>query len=181
MPVPEPESREPASSESIGGWRSQSVWLKLMLAVSLVFVALGVYRCSMELEPPDGPRLVRVERATVDAPDSLFAVPADSMAALTSRLFARELGEASGIDVTLQQDPSTWAVVRLHVRALPDSRIELAGTAASVLGGRRLAVVSAVDSPDRLREMAAAAARDMASELDAIASQVTRQSRAERQ
>jgi hypothetical protein len=36
------------------GWRSQSVWLKLMLLVSIVLIAVGMYRCSMELTPQNG-------------------------------------------------------------------------------------------------------------------------------
>ncbi|MBN2565484.1 MAG: hypothetical protein JXB46_07210 [Candidatus Eisenbacteria bacterium] len=33
------------------GWRSQSPWLKVLLLVSLTLIAIGVYRCSMELKP----------------------------------------------------------------------------------------------------------------------------------
>ena len=148
-----------------GGWRAQSPWLKVMLLVSLALVAIGVYRCSSELVPLEGPRIIRVERATVAVPDSLLAVPADSLAVLARRLFARGLGEAS-TSVVVGEDASTWAVVRLHVRAAPGGRIELIGTASSVLGGRRLAAVSVTDSPDRLREAALTAARDMVRELD---------------
>lgn len=163
----DPVSTGQEEAVSASGWRSQSLWLKVMLFVSLVFVAAGVYRCSAELTPVEGPRTIRVERATIAVPDSLLAVPADSVAALASRLFVRGLREASGLEVFTQEDTSSWAAVRLHIRALPDDRIELVGTATSVLGGRRMAVVTASDSPDRLREIAAAAARDMAGELDA--------------
>ena len=137
-----------------------------MLLVSLALVVVGVYRCSSELVPPEGPRTIRVERATVAVPDSLLAVPADSLTVLATRLFARGLRETSAADVIVGEDASAWAVVRLHVRAASEHRIELVGTASSVLGGRRLAAVAVTDSPDRLREMALTAARDMVRELD---------------
>lgn len=149
-----------------GGWRTQSPWLKVVLFVSLAFVAIGVYRCSMELIPTQGPRTIRVEKATITVPDSLLAVPADSFAVLATRLFARGLREASADEVSVGEDTSPWAAVRLHLRAIPEGRIELVGTASSVLGGRRLAAVTVADSPDRLREMALAASRDVARELD---------------
>lgn len=149
-----------------GGWRAQSPWLKVMLFVSLALVVIGVYRCSSELVPLQGPRTIRVERATVAVPDSLLAVPADSLAVLVTRFFARGLREASAADVVVGEEASAWAAVRLHVRAMPDGRIELMGMASSVLGGRRLAAVAVTDSPDRLREAALTAARDMVRELD---------------
>ena len=154
------------TSSSEGGWRAQSPWLKVMLLVSLGLVAIGVYRCSSELVPLEGPRIIRVERATVAVPDSLLAVPADSLAVLATRLFARGLRDASAGDVIVGEDASAWAVVRLHVRAVPDGRIELRGTASSVLGGRRVAAVAVTDSPDRLREAALTAAGDMVRELE---------------
>ncbi len=134
--------------------------------MSLTLVAIGVYRCSAELVPMEGPRTIRVERATIAVPDSLLAVPVDSLAVLATRLFARDLGEACAVEVSIGEDASAWAAVRLHVRATPEGRIELIGTASSVLGGRRLAAVAVTDSPDRLREMALVAARDMVRELD---------------
>jgi hypothetical protein len=137
-----------------------------MLVVSLALVVIGVYRCSAELVPMEGPRIIRVEKATIAVPDSLLAVPADSLAVLATRLFARGLREASAAEVIVGEDPSAWAAVRLHVRAAPGGRIELIGTASSVLGGRRLAAVTVTDSPDRLRETALTAARDMIRELD---------------
>jgi hypothetical protein len=149
-----------------GGWRAQSPWLKVMLLVSLALVAMGVYRCSAELVPMEGPRAIRVEKATIAVPDSLLAIPADSLAVLATRLFARDLGEACAAEVSIGEDASAWAAVRLHVRAAPEGRIELIGTASSVLGGRLLAAVAVTDSPDRLREMALVAARDMVRELD---------------
>jgi hypothetical protein len=148
-----------------GGWRAQSPWLKAMLFVSLALVTIGVYRCSSELVPLEGPRTIRVERATVAVPDSLLTIPADSLAVLATRLFARGLREAATA-VVVGEDASAWAAVRLHVRAMPDGRIELMGMASSVLGGRRLAAVAVTDSPDRLREAALTAARDMVRELD---------------
>jgi hypothetical protein len=33
------------------GWRSQSVWLRVLLLVSLLLIVIGVYRCSTELTP----------------------------------------------------------------------------------------------------------------------------------
>ena len=149
-----------------GGWGTQSPWLKVVLFVSLAFVAIGVYRCSTELIPTQGPRTIRVERATITVPDSLLAVPADSFAVLATRLFARGLREASAVEVSVGEDTSAWAAIRLHLRATPEGRIELVGTASSVLGGRRLAAASVTDSPDRLREMALAASRDVGRELD---------------
>ncbi len=154
------------TSSAKGGWRTQSPWLKVMFLVSLVLVVIGVYRCSSELVPPEGPRAIRVERATIAVPDSLLAVPADSLAVLATRLFARGLRDASAAVVVVGEEPSAWAAVRLHVRAAPGGHIELIGTASSVLGGRRLATVAVTDSPDRLRETALAAARDMVRELD---------------
>jgi hypothetical protein len=35
------------------GWRSQSPWLKVLLAASLLMVAAGIYRCSVELSAPE--------------------------------------------------------------------------------------------------------------------------------
>ncbi len=154
------------TSSSEGGWRAQSLWLKVILLVSLALVVIGVYRCSGELVPSQGPRTICVERATVAVPDSLLALPADSLAVLATRLFARDLGEACAAEVSIGEDASAWAAVRLHVRAAPEGRIELIGTASSVLGGRRLAAVAVTDSPDRLRETALVAARDMVRELD---------------
>ncbi|MFH1864590.1 MAG: hypothetical protein ABIK85_01780 [Candidatus Eisenbacteria bacterium] len=165
MPVRNPESSEQERPVPGGAWRSQSPWLKVMLAVSLVFVAVGVYRCSAELVPPDGPRTIRVERATIAVPDSLLAVSVDSFAVLATRMFARGLRGASTAEVTVGEDPATWAVVRLHMKSLPEGRIELTGTASSVVGGGRMAAVSVSDSPDRLREMVDAATSDIAREL----------------
>ena len=149
-----------------GGWRAQSPWLKVMLLVSLALVVIGVYRCSAELAPMEGPRAIRVENTTIAVPDSLLAIPADSLAVLATRLFARGLREASAAEVSVGEDASAWAAVRLHVRPAPEGRIELIGTASSVLGGRLLAAVAVTDSPDRLREMALVAARDMVRDLD---------------
>ena len=163
---PNDNSMDSGAAAVGGGWRSQSPWLKVLLLVSLTFVVFGVYRCSSELVPTQAPRTLRVERATIAVPDSLLAVPADSLTVLATRLFARGLRETSAADVIVGEDASAWAVVRLHVRAASEHRIELVGTASSVLGGRRLAAVAVTDSPDRLREMALTAARDMVRELD---------------
>jgi len=148
-----------------GGWKTQSSWLKLGLVISLVFVAVGVHRCSSELIPSEDPGTIRVERATVDVPDSLVAVSPDSFAALATRLFTKELRSATEAEVSIGEDPSAWAVVRLHVRGRPDGRVDLVGVASSVVGGRRLATVTVDDSPDRLREMTAEVARHVAREL----------------
>ncbi len=163
---PHNSGTDSGTSSSEGGWRAQSPWLKVMLLVSLALVVIGVYRCSAELVPSQGPRTIRVEKATVAVPDSLLALPADSLAVLATRLFARGLREACAAEVSIGEDASAWAAVRLHVRATPEGRIELIGTASSVLGGRRLAAVAVTDSPDRLRETALVAARDMVRELD---------------
>jgi hypothetical protein len=150
-----------------GGWSSQPVWLKVMLGLSLVFVALGVYRCSMELTPPEGPRVVRVERATIDVPDTLFAASVDSIAALATRFVARGIREASDARVVVGQDPEAWAAVKLHVHVTEHEGVSLTGTASSTVGGRRMAVAEAVGTPDRLREMAHEVARDIAGQLGA--------------
>ncbi len=163
---PHNNGTDSGTSSVEGGWRAQSPWLKVVLLVSLVLVAIGVYRCSAELVPPQGPRTIRIERATVAVPDSLLVVPADSLAVLTTRLFARGLREVCAAEISIGEDASAWAAVRLHVRAAPEGRLELIGTASSVLGGRRLAAVAVSDSPDRLRETALTAARDMVRELD---------------
>ncbi|MFH1688664.1 MAG: hypothetical protein ABIE42_00325 [Candidatus Eisenbacteria bacterium] len=160
-----PESAEQERPVTGGGWRSQSPWLKVLLFVSLVFVAVGVHRCSVELVPADGPRTIRVERATIAVPDSLLAVPADSFAVLATRMFARGLRETSTAEVTVGEDPVAWAIVSLHIQALPEGRVKLIGTAASVVGRRRMAAVSVSDSPDRLREMVEAATGDVARKL----------------
>jgi hypothetical protein len=139
--------------------------LKVLLFASLAFVAVGVYRCSVELVPATGPRSIRVERATVAVPDTLVAIPADSLASLATRLFARELRGGHEGDVLVGEAPEAWAVVRLHVRSVPDGRMELVGTAASAVSGRRMSAVSVSDSPDRLREMVAEAADRMAEQL----------------
>ncbi len=148
-----------------GGWRSQPVWLKVMLPLSLVFIALGVYRCSMELTPPDGPRIVRVERATVDVPETFVAIPPDSVAALATRFVARGLRDASDARVVVGPEPSAWAAVKLHVRLAGDGSMALTGTASSTVGGRRMAVAEVTGTPDRLREMADEAARDLATQI----------------
>ena len=156
------------STGSGGGWRSQSPLLKVLLLVSLVCVVFGVYRCSAELTPTDGPRTVRVERATISVPDSLMAAPADSVAALATRMFARGLRESGSADVVVTEDPSAWATVRLHIRGITDGRIELNGSASSVLGGRRMAAVTAEGSIDQLREMTVSASADMAEQLGIV-------------
>lgn len=160
-----PDAGERDVTARADGWRSQSPWLKAMLTASLVLIAVGVYRCSSELVPAEGPRRIRVETATMAVPDSLLAVPADSFAVLATRMFARGLREASTAEVAVGEDPSAWAVVRLHIKALPDGRIELLGTAASVVGGHRMAAFNADGSPDQMREMADVAAGDLAGEL----------------
>lgn len=159
----DPKDSTPTPTDS--GWKTQSPWLKLVLVVSLVFVVVGVYRCSSELTPSEDPGTIRVERATVDVPDSLVAVPPDSFAALATRLFAKGLRNATEAEVSVGEDPSAWAVVRLHVRGRSDGRVDLVGVASSVVGGRRLAGVTVADSPDRLREMTAEASRQVAHEL----------------
>lgn len=166
------DHKDSTSASTEGGWKTQSPWLKLVLVASLIFVTVGVYRCSSELTPAEDPGTIRVERATVDVPDSLVAVPPDSFAALTTRLFAKGLESATKAKVSVGEDPSAWAVVRLHVRGRPDGRVDLTGVASSVVGGRRLAVVTVADSPDRLREMTAEAARHVAHELNVAASTV---------
>ena len=162
-------SKDPSPTPAGGGWKTQSPRLKLVLVASLVFVVVGVYRCSSELTPVEDPGTIRVERATVDVPDSLVAVSPDSFAALATRLFAKGLKSATEAHVSVGEDPSAWAVVRLHVRGRPDGRVDLVGVASSVVGGGRLASVTVADSPDRLREMAAEAARHMANELNVTA------------
>ncbi|HYW68170.1 MAG TPA: hypothetical protein VE960_01055 [bacterium] len=156
------------ASPPTGGWKSQSPFLKALLFVSLVCVAFGVYRCSAELVPSDAPRSIRVERATVSVPDSLLAVPADSVAALVTRLFTRGLREGYDGGVITDGDSPAWAVVQLHIGGSPDGEIELAATATSVLSGRRLAFSTASDTPDQLREMAAMAAADMTVDLGSV-------------
>lgn len=163
------DPKDSASAPANGGWRTQSPLLKLVLLVSLAFMAIGVYRCSSELTPVEDPGTIRVERATIDLPDSLVTVPPDSVAALATRLFAKGLKSVTEADVSVGEDPSAWAVVRLHVRGRPDGRLELAGVASSVVGGRRLAFTTVSDSPDRLREMTAEAARHVARELNVAA------------
>jgi hypothetical protein len=168
--VPETRADTPAGQEapaSTGGWRSQSPFLKVLLFISLVCIAFGVYRCSAELVPSDAPRTIRVERATISVPDSLLAVPADSVAALATRLFARGLREAHDATVTTEDDPEVWAIVRLHLGESPGGGVELAATATSALSGRRLAFSNVIDTADRLREMAVTAAGDMSSDLGA--------------
>jgi hypothetical protein len=123
----------------------------MVLFLSLAFVAVGVYRCSVELVPATGTRSIRVERATVAVPDTLLAVPPDSLASLATRLFARGLRSAYEGDVVVGEAPEAWAVVRLHVRAVPGGRIEFVGTAASAVSGRRMSAVSVSESPERLR------------------------------
>ena len=157
---------EQEDQASPGGWRSQSPVMKVLLFVSLVCVALGVYRCSVELTPVEGPRTIRVERATIAVPDSLLAISPDSTAALATRFFARALKGHEGAVVTTHDTGEVWAVVRLHVGETSDG-VELVGTAASALSGRRMSAVTAKGSPDRLREMASEAAAEMWSDLDA--------------
>jgi hypothetical protein len=155
------------TTSGAAGWRAQPLALKLLLFVSLAFIAVGVYRCSVELVPAPGARSIRVERATVAVPDTLLAIPADSLASLTTRLFARELRGAHEGDVALGELTEAWAVARLHVRAVSDGRIELVGTASSPVSGRRMSAVSGSDTPDRLREIAEETASEMAQQLAA--------------
>lgn len=169
-----PQSKEPVDSNEAletaspaSGWRAQPLALKALLFASLIFVAAGVFRCSAELVPISSGRSILVERATVAMPDSLLAIPSDSLALLTTRLFARNLRGAHDGDVVVGELRDAWAVARLHLRATSDGGIELIGTAASVVSGRRMSAVTASGSPDRLREMAAEAAAKMSRQLAA--------------
>ncbi len=159
--------------EGSGGWRSQALWLKVLLFVSLSMVVVGVYRCSVELTPVTEPGTVRVAKAEVAVPSGFAGVPPDSLAVLATRVFARELGAASGAVVVVGDSPDAWAVVRLRVRAATGGgvgdralpRIELTAAASSVVGGRTFAAFTGFSSPDSLRELAAAAARSISSEM----------------
>ena len=149
-----------------GGWKSQPLALKLLLPVSLVLVALGVWRCTMELTPVEDPGTIRVESATVEVPDSLSAMPADSLSALTTRMFTRSLASASQALVTREDDPSAWAVVRLRLRESDGGRVELGVVASSTATRRPIGAATRVDSLYRLRDMTEEAARAIAAELD---------------
>lgn len=151
--------------EERGGWRSQSPWLKAMLFVSLAFVAVGLYRCSSEMTAVEEPGVIGVVGVSIDIRDSLLAVPADSIAAVTARQFARSLREASGALVSAGSSDEAWAVVRLHLGESRAGRMELTATASSVLGGRRIASVATSGPPDSLRGMSAAVAVELAALL----------------
>lgn len=150
------------------GWRSQPLALRLMLPVSLILIVVGVYRCSMELTPVEDPGTVRVERAVVEVSDSPGAMPADSLAALATRMFARSLREASEASVTLEDDTAAWAVVRLRLRDAEGGRVELGTVASSTATRRPIGSVALSDSLYRLRELTAEAARAIAEELGVV-------------
>lgn len=155
---------------SDGGWRSQSLALKLMLAVSLVLVALGVYRCSVELTPPSEPGSIVVERASVDVPADVSTLPPDSLSSLTTRFFARGLRKAGVGEVSVGEDPAASVVVKLRLRATDDGRVELGGVARSVLSGRPLWAAADTDSLYRLRELAYGTSAELAREVRAARS-----------
>ena len=143
------------------GFRSQPLWMKAMLLVSLVFIVLGVYRCSTELTPPEGPGVIAVRRATFDLSDDRVAIPPDSVAALATRQFVRELRSVSGSRVVVGGTDEAWAVVRLHLGDGEGGRIVMSASARSAIGGRVFASVSAESPPDSLRDMAARVAREV--------------------
>jgi hypothetical protein len=149
-----------------GGWKTQPLPLKLLLPVSVVLVVLGVLRCSSELTPVDAPGTIKVERAAVEIPDSLSALPPDSLSLLTARLFARGLRDVSDATVTLQEDREAWAIVHLWLRESEGGRVELGAAATSVATRRPLASAAVTDSLYRLREASAEAARVIAGKLN---------------
>jgi hypothetical protein len=65
------------------GRRSQSPWLKVLLAASLLMIAIGVYRCSTELPVPEDPGTVPEERSApaswpaAEGPEPETASPVD--------------------------------------------------------------------------------------------------------
>jgi hypothetical protein len=137
-----------------------------MLFASLAFVAVGLYRCSAEMTAVEEPGTVGILGVSVDVPDSLLAVPADSVAAVTARRFATFLSEASGASVSAGSSEEAWAVVRLHLGIQGPGRVELTATASSVMGGRRIGSATASGPPDSLREMSASVATEIADLLD---------------
>jgi len=151
--------------EERGGWKSQSPWLKAMLFVSLAFVAIGLYRCSAEMTAVEEPGVIGVVDVSVEIPDSLLAVPADSVAAITARRFARALRAASGASVSIGRPDGAWALVRLRLAEARSGRMELRAAASSALGGRRIGSAAASGPPDSLGKMSASVAGDLAGVL----------------
>ena len=133
-----------------------------MLFVSLVLVVAGVYRCSSELTPSEAPGVLSVRRATVRLSDGRAVIPADSVGALATRIFVRELESAVDSRVVVGESEEAWAVVRLSVQDGTDGKIALSASARSAVGGRVLASFREEDAPETLRELATGAARSLA-------------------
>ncbi len=84
-----------------GGWLSQSLWLKVVLVLSLGLIVVGVVRCSFESTAPVAQAVDRVAvmPIVVDAREGFFPVSADSVAIATARWFARSFARESGVYV----------------------------------------------------------------------------------
>ena len=111
---------EGVTPESLrASWRSQPPVLRILLAVSIVALIVGVVRCSMELTAVPAPiESVGVLPVVVDAPDDLLPAPADSLSRLAARQFGRILESESGIESMVIEDESA------EVDALAKLRID---------------------------------------------------------
>jgi hypothetical protein len=81
-----------------GEWSSQSLWLKVVLILSLALIVVGVVRCSFESTAPVAGvvKRVAVMPVVIDAPEGYFPTPSDSVAVVTARWFARSFARESG-------------------------------------------------------------------------------------
>ena len=86
-----------------GGWSSQSIWLKVVLILSLALVVVGVVRCSFESTGPVAQAVNRVAvmPVVIDEQEGYFPVSSDSMAITTARWFARSFARESGVYVEI--------------------------------------------------------------------------------
>ena len=93
--------RTKAQGERKGGWSSQSLWLKVVLVLSLALIVIGVVRCSFESTAPVAGTVGRVAvmPVVIDAPKGYFPVSSDSVAIAAARWFARSFARESGIYV----------------------------------------------------------------------------------
>jgi hypothetical protein len=150
-----------------GGFRSQPLALKILLLASLAAMVTGVVRCSIELTPPLAPvRTIAVAPVVMDVPSGLFAAPADSVARVAGRQFARALGKETGLAVAVAGRGPTEAdaVAQLTITSAR-GQVSLAGEVTSATTRRVLARFDLGGPPDMLYATLALAARRAAEQL----------------
>ncbi len=85
------------------GFAAQSLWLKLLLVVSVGAVVVGIVRCSVESTAPVAGSVssVAVMPVRVEAPEGFFPQPSDSVAVVAAKWFTRSFARESGIAVDM--------------------------------------------------------------------------------